>query len=519
MDTLQQIQAKLKNIMLTSNMESPELDALNLLLSNAIYINQAKVTSAVVEMSPSKCIQLNSAIVHARDKDYSVFRGKNPHFIIKNSYVTKIHDMSKYAIFAETNNYKLVLAQDYSNYSNDLSGNQINSLEVILTRDVLTESFTAEGLYSHHLSGTGISEDISLFKSVGDTTSKWEELDLVRSIEDVGTVIEGREPSIAVITDTDYSAALYNVTKFKSDYAYICKYLPLITNDIGDTKEIMSKFKSFNGFAIKGPEMIYEAVDDTGIGTRTKLDDYFDTKYNYVSPRETDKDNIYLNSIHAFTTLRTIRTENDLEYLFKIYFGNRASGVKCILKEVTSDNSTITQAKVYYMVNKLDSDLNYSDFSGPEKDAFISYLRNAHYLNDKSFSFTASDMERVSPMDIDSLISEPSITNICGIIKVHATKDVLSEVASVGNKYLMTHYNTIEGEKFCPIEWLAEMQKVDGVRYIEFTNGSSLSDILSNKVYNDQVGKWIRDYEIDNNIVFDRTVNRGFHIELYKEVN
>ena len=88
MQTLNEIIADLKDIAISNNYEGATVDGLIYLMASGIYKNQLNVVNTAREVSPSSCTLVNSAIQHAQDKNYSVYRGRNQHILIK--YATPI---------------------------------------------------------------------------------------------------------------------------------------------------------------------------------------------------------------------------------------------------------------------------------------------------------------------------------------------------------------------------------------------------------------------------------------------
>ena len=352
MQTLDEIISDLKTIAQNNNYEGATIDAIIYMIASGIYKNQENVINTALEVSPSTCSLTNSAIKHAQDKNYSVYRGKNQHILLR--YVTSNEDKSvkKFDICCKIGKYKLLYAHDYTFESNTRYNGDI---ELILCKNVVEETLEST-LRKYTISNSkNITEDFELL--VDD-----KHVDYVNnmniSLTESNYINQTCDTPYLILTDTDFGIICWcydtNNTElvFDTNYKYKIKSPEYLEETIES-----SIIKSIPGFDITET---LENVGDLGKGDGIIL------LPNLV--RETDPSNIYIESSASSHSGNIIRSVNDIKDIFLNYFS--ISNIKSC--KVYLDKNEI---RIVYLLN--DKNKSISDM---DLDGFNRYLGKAYYI-------------------------------------------------------------------------------------------------------------------------------------------
>ena len=317
METLLTIKERLTDIANDSSLSGPVIDGLILLLSESVYRGQVGNVTELLERSFSRCRFVNSAITHAFDRCYSVFRGQNQMFKLQNVLPIETKTVSKFEIACNVGAYRLVYADNYT-FS---SLHPVDEVRLILCTDVETEVTTVNS--QNRIRVKFDSSNISTHVSVSrDFLNEYEDVssseyfaDAVNGVEKTDGTTTSHDFPLWVGTRENYSLCVSCLqdTGFISTENVRIKFLPYLEDEID-----VSQIPSLPGFI-----STINNLDDQGnvINQDEQL-----TESNYISlgrlDRESNISTIFKNANAVFLSSGVIKSYNDLEKLILERYGN-----------------------------------------------------------------------------------------------------------------------------------------------------------------------------------------------------
>lgn len=312
MDTLLTIKERLADIASNSNLTGPAVDGLVLLLADSVYRGLVGNTTELLERSFSRCRILNSAITHAFDRGYSVFRGQNQIIAISNVLPIETRTVAQYDVAIETGGYKLVYAENYS-FSSLV---ETKDIKLILCSDVITveEQVNAYNTAIVDFLNTGISEHVSVYR---DYLGEYSNVDMsnmlvdaVRGIYD--NVYDTIKYPLWVATRQNYGVSVVNPFGFFNNEKVKIKYLPYLedTIDISIIPHIPGFISTINNLTDDG--YVIDQDNQLTISNYTS---------NGRSDREININTIFVNANSTYLSNGVIKSYNDLENLIMARFG------------------------------------------------------------------------------------------------------------------------------------------------------------------------------------------------------
>lgn len=300
MKTLQEIRSDLNNILISLNVEGPVLTALSELLARSVYENEVNLVSNTLESSSSRCLNLNSSIVHAMDKGYSVFRGTNQKIKIWNitpatynvsSGDQKYLSVKKFDSAYDIDGMKLVYASD-GMYQLGQTINEDNAIELILCESVKSynTTLTNTDLVKFDVPVSNISENLSIYSN---GSGEFQEYNWSSKFKDIFM-----SSTLLVLTNSGYSVRILSSNMFSPGEEMIVKFIPYTTRTLTQNTLNNLVLPQFSNIE---PQNSYISV---------------------INPveRVTDKDMIYRNSTEEFLSNYVIRSNADITKLIDEYF-------------------------------------------------------------------------------------------------------------------------------------------------------------------------------------------------------
>jgi len=372
MKTLSDIQSEINKTIESLGMEGEINNLLGNLLSYSIYLNEVNSTSTVIESSPVRCLNLNSAIIHAQGKGYNVFRGSNQKINLWDKeikddeesdektgvlVINTDYSVKKYDVAIEVGGVKLVYAQDYNFWVGE--SNKDTSLPfyvtLIATRSIETKTITIDETLKTRIliPESNISQDLVIYNSSGtelNWTSNYSEF--------------LKNPSlILVLTDSDYGISLFNINGFKIGDSITIKWLPYT-----DIQVDVDSIKVIDQFEL--PENINSYAELINGNIEVPLQ------------KTTDKQLINLMATNCFLGNFQLRTNSDLRYIIKSYFIEYFNEVEVIYNY--SENPSVDNITVnYILIDGVDDSNLDSLIEQFEIEAKTSYniLSNFEFVN------------------------------------------------------------------------------------------------------------------------------------------
>ena len=307
METLKQIENKLKDIALSNNLVGDSVDLLIKLLSYTHYESLTSTRVSLLEALPSRAINLNSKIEHAMNEMYSIHRGINSHIRVKVKVTGNISLKKFDKVYSDRRNsfYYLetelssgdIISGDYTfSYGQEYILTLIKSEGVIIQElGVLTDNkFMVETL------NPGVSETYELKEGVGSPTSLLTTKDFSEHLEtSLPSEPSSKLPRLFDLTTTNYGVRFYSPDSsgFNTSINYQLKYLPYSDSEVDETQ--------LNKLILKGFEVDHSTIVVTP-----------------VSPPETISNLLYNLKREAITQSR-VRSNDDVVDEFKSKFGSK----------------------------------------------------------------------------------------------------------------------------------------------------------------------------------------------------
>lgn len=401
--------------------EGPVTEALIYLLADAVYKNEITAVNAVLEASPSKCINLNSSIQHAYDNFYSVYRGKNQTFNITNLRPIKNFKVKKYDQMVRVGNYGLYYAQDYEFHAEVIN---TGGIDVIVAKTMNEGTLTMSNSVTHFtIADTDVSEDIAIWS--GDTISDYEQN--ITGMFTEFTKGDGNYEFLA-ITTTDYSVDIFSKSPIASDDIYYYRHLPYIETDIDlNSLKTIPNFTIVSGTAILG----------TSTGVQTRL---------------SDRDQIFYNTMTVAKSGFTIRSASDIIDLALAYFHGVIAGINVVISDTDID--------IYYTTSSLDTS---STLNSTEIANFINQVSTAYYITQDINFHYATPMYGIGTSKKVSLL-------------IHYQQAI--DQGSV-RSYYDTYRQTVGGT-FNTYKFIASLcEKFSSIKYIEINDISSSDTVIT----------------------------------------
>lgn len=371
MQTIDEIISDLQTIAKDKNYEGATVDALIYLMASGIYKNQMNNISTALELSPTTCTLTNSAIQHAQDKVYSVYRGKNQHILLRYVVPNETKEVKKYDVCTRLGKYKLLYARDYKFET----GTRYNGdIELILCENLIEEKLNANLRKYVRAYNVNFTEDLDLY--INDNRQDYVN-NININIQQPNYLNQTCDTPYLILTDTDYGIICWCYNKdepdlvFDTNYTYSVKS-PAYLEDTIDASII----KSIPGFDITET---LNNVGDEGNGDGIIL------LTNLV--RESDVDNIYIESSTAEHSGNIIRAINDIKSIFLSYFA---------IQNIRSCKSYIEEnaIRIVYLLQDKNKEI-------PESyiDEFLRYLSKAYYVDheviiEKAWAYKVNDYDR-----------------------------------------------------------------------------------------------------------------------------
>ena len=365
MQTLKEIISDLTKIAKDNNYEGATIDALIYMLASGIYKNQLNVINTSLEMSPSMCSLTNSAIQHAQDKNYSVYRGKNQHIYLRYVIPNETKSVKKYDVCTKIGSYKLVYAHDYKFESGVNLGT--TELELILCKELIEETLVSSLRKYVRSSSTNLTEDLDFY--IDDESVKYTD-NINIGLNSENYLNQTCNTPYLILTDTDFGVICWCYDRLQPDLIFDTNYVYKIKSPEYLDEEIDPLIiKTIPGFDIT--HTLENTVDkngkpigeEDGITSDQRLD------------RETDTSNIYIQSSSALHSGNIIRSVDDIKSIFINYF-SKINIVSCKVYFETVDN--IDYIKIVYLLKDKNKAISSIDIEEFEK-----YLSKAYYVTQK----------------------------------------------------------------------------------------------------------------------------------------
>lgn len=299
---------------------SLEVQSLKILLADSLYLNESEGTSIVLESNPATCLLLNSSIMHACGKGYSVFRGLNPRVSLMGLTCTTSRSVKKYDEFLSIQGYKLIYARDY-----DFVINNVYTIDLILARDVESGYFKSNNRLAYNIAQKDISEDFYLY-SVNNLGSS--PIDIIDHIPNsLGNL------DVIGLTISDYGIKLLSLGRFNNDQTFYYKFVPYLTETV-DLTELINSINRIPYFSF----------------TKLSIDESEDsfTQIQGVA-RDEDKDGIYIKSIRDQSGI--VKSTTSLDGIVEGYLSAYITMCK---SQFSVDGNLVSLVKVYYQLKDSD---------------------------------------------------------------------------------------------------------------------------------------------------------------------
>ena len=362
MDTLDTIIQDLSSIAKSMNYSGPTIEALTYLMASGIYKNELKVLTTSQELLASNCTLVNSAIQHAQERPYSVFRGKNQHIIIHNVIPNEKKKVRKYDTCTKCGKYTLVYAKDYDFTGKYKSGD----IELIVCDSVIEETLDSSLRKYTRSTESDLTEDLDLYvgnineddyESVEYATS----LDIgLRSKDEItenasgGYLNSSVNSPYLILTDTDYGIVCWVYQAGKTELVFDANHIYKIKSPkYLNEKMDIGIIKSIPGFDIT-----------TALATENGIES--------INPLERDEntENIFIESVAAQNAGNIVRANNDVEQIFLSYFSKQnIRSSKCYF----DDNGDVN---LVYLLKDRNETLSAADIK-----AFKQHLKKAYYID------------------------------------------------------------------------------------------------------------------------------------------
>jgi len=342
MTNLDDLKTEFNALLTNAGVTGTTLSILTLLLSRSVYENSINDISAILESSPSRCLNLDSSITHARDKGYSVYRGTNQKFKVSNLIAIRNFTVNKFDLCIQVDGLQLVFANTYQ-----FSTNEVCEVELIVCDQVITSDITVTNDKSIKLDllRDNISEDLAVSRNpLGENVSyniydKFKDLYIFTSND------------LLVLTNTGYSISLYNKTFFRNGDVIRIKYIPLTSLTVATSS--ISVIPNF-----------------TNVNTSLTIESILGT-----DPL-TDKAKIYYYSLESQLTDFVVRSNVDIISVIDEYFTDRIGGFNVVV------GPEIHKIKIYYTT------LNNSDITDLITE-FLAIVEKAYFISE-SLEFVRS---------------------------------------------------------------------------------------------------------------------------------
>lgn len=396
MQTLNEIIADLKDIAISNNYEGATVDGLIYLMASGIYKNQLNVVNTAREVSPSSCTLVNSAIQHAQDKNYSVYRGRNQHILIKYATPIETKQVKKFDVCTRIGKYLLVYARDYTFES----GTRFNGdIELILCEKLIEETLSSSLKKYTRSSTSDLTEDLAFY--VNDKESEYVN-NLNISLTENNYINQTCDTPYLILTDTDYGVICWsydniNDTIFDTNFTYKIKSPEYLTECIEE-----DAIQSIPGFDItKTLENTNGRGNEDGITLLTNL------------VREENVDNIYIESSAAEHAGNIIRSIDDIKSIFLNYFA---------MANIKSCKCYLTKAKIQiiYLLEDKNKQIPNMDI-----EAFQRYLAKAYYVTQEIEIRKAWGFKHGYNIPFEY---EKETVEYCKVKLIFETKDLFKEI-------------------------------------------------------------------------------------------
>lgn len=440
MKSLSNIITELDSVISSIGINSTEVQALKLLLANSIYINESEANSLVLESTPITCLHLNSAIMHAASKGYSVFRGKNPRCLVYGLTPKRSLEVHKYDTFLDIQGYKLVYGDDYL-FTPSVSITESNPIKLILTKKVESGSFNAIGSYSITI-GNNVSEDLYLYTIDSENLRiNWELNKIINAYSDTNN-------SIYQVTVADYAVKLLSINAFIDGVTFLYRYLPLLDSDATSIDVIIGAINKIPDFNLIGNSIKTDIKSNPTIF------------YEPWNPKASNLDKIYLDSLHFIQTNNVIKSTSDLQYIVDSLSNQIFAGTK--VRFNTSDVPFVVT--IYY---NLKPDLNEYTVTDERLNDLADKIRDSYYTEGIEIDHTS--FIKSTPIDDIAKWNPSELT-----IKYKSEKDLGTDI----RKKLRDMELTYLGGEFNPSEIPYKLQlELNELSFIgfEYTPTSTLA--------------------------------------------
>lgn len=476
METLLEIQDRLKDIAKNANITGPVVDSLILMLSESIYRGQVGNVTELLERSFSRCRMLNSAITHSFDRCFSVFRGRNQMFKLVNVVPIASMSVKKFDIAVEASNFKLVYADNYEFESMVPIGDvELLLCESVVTREVKMDTFD---LFKADFIYPDISESIIVYRN---NLGEYSEHSASRYFGDCVKGVEKEDGSIEfpiwIGTRENYGVSLVSVNesaKFKVNEGVRIKYLKYTNKTIN-----VESIPPISGFISTIVSIDGEEVEDQDSQTNI---------YNYEDlggiPRTTSLSEIFSNASAAFLTQSVVKSYNDIESIVKEYYGSMIGSVD-IKFDFTTHLDTNNNALPYIFISYTDKtyfDSNITKLEYTLKEGVdTTFLNNGEIVAFKISGFT-SDMKKSYYIDEDIIFVRPIERLVPNSDEIQEITGWEKEKINAGKLKIVVYYNgltapSIESvidsynntfhEKLNLSRLMADIHEVENVKFAE----------------------------------------------------
>ena len=486
METLLEIQEKLKEIAKNSNITGPAIDALILLLSESVYRGQLGNVTELLERSFSRCRMLNSAITHSFDRCYSVFRGRNQMFRLVDVLPISNMSVKKFDIAVDIGSYKLVYADNY-HFESMVPPSDV---KLILCDSVLTKESTIDtfDLFKVTFNNQDISESIAVYRdNLGDFT----ETEASRVFADSVKGMENEHGTyfpLWIGTRENFGVSIVAVnetSKFKPNEKIRIKYLRYLDKTI--SPELIPSIPGFMSTII--PE------DD--LSSTNGETSYYNFEDLGIINREISISEIFKNANSVFLTQGVIKSYNDIENVVWEKYGQSIGSLDVDFDFTTHINPITNEPDPVLFISYTDK--TYTDLSSSkleniptgndikkyiDKDGkvvafeildFTNEMKKSYYIDEDIYfvkpkkivipdiSLVSSHIKAVSEIT-DSNIKDYVASQINGEFKViiYYTGLTTPSISSV-----IEEYNNTFNPKLNLSEFIASVQRIDGVKFAE----------------------------------------------------
>lgn len=478
METLLEIQNRLREIVKNSNITGPVIDSLVLMLSESIYRGQVGNVTELLERSFSRCRMLNSAITHSFDRCFSVFRGRNQMFKLVNVVPISSMSVKKFDVAVEASNFKLVYADNYEFESMVPIGDvKLLLCDSVVTRETTMDSFD---LFKADFIYPDISESIVVYRN---NLGEYNECLTSRNFGDCVKGIEKEDGSIEfpvwIGTRENYGVSLVSVhesAKFKVNEGVRIKYLKYTNSTIN-----VESIPPISGFistiiSIDGEEV--ESQD-----SQTNIYNFEDLG---AIPRTTSLSEIFSNANAAFLTQSVVKSYNDLENIVKEYYGSMVGSVD-VKFDFTTHLDEHNKALPYIFISytdktyldtnttKLEYILKNDDtmFVDPDNNGDVIAFKISDFTNDMKKSYYI-DEDIVFVRPVERLVpNKDEINSITGWDKEKINEGKLkivvyySGLTAPSIDDAIGKYNNTFHEKLNLSRLIADIQEIENVKFAE----------------------------------------------------